>query len=223
MYIAWQCSGWKRRKKNSSHRRSRPNLAHGVKLSKEERFLAIIRLMREAWTPERIAGVLGCSMGMIGRTEQAEDLRIKFKVEDNPAQHLPVESLFEVTKLPPEFQAEVAELAMEVEAEPADVRRAVRAIKKGEVEDTEKIRRVMTDPEYAKSLQKAVPTLDDGNWMLSFATLIDSMETQTFAITPMERDAAVNLFHRLRTWADRQLGLLGGNSSEGTPRELPGM
>ncbi|MEI7833399.1 MAG: hypothetical protein WCJ56_09400, partial [bacterium] len=56
----------------------------------------------------------------------------------------------------------------------------------------------------------AMPALEvDGDWMMTFATLVDRMETRQLTIAPLERDAAVALFQRMRTWADRQLALLG--------------
>jgi len=185
------------------------NLGHGLRLSREERYQAIARLQRESWTPERIAEVLGCAVGMVGRTEKAEDLRVKYKVQSHPGAALPIESLVEVIKLPPEFQDEMVELACEVEAAPADLRRAVRAVKKGEVETTQDIRRTLTDPLWLKARQAALPDLQDGNWLMNFAIVIDQMENGSFSITPPERDAAVSLFRRLRGWADRQLALLG--------------
>jgi ParB-like chromosome segregation protein Spo0J len=189
------------------------NLGHGVHLTKEERYQAIARLQREAWNNERIAAFLGCSVAMVGKTEKAEDLRIKYKVADHPAVTLPIESLIEVTKLPPEYQDEIAELACEVEAEPRDVRRTVRAIKKGEVESTQDIRRTMTDPEFSRARKAALPALEEGNWLLTFATLADQLETTQISITPMEREAALALFTRLRTWADRQLSRLGAQET----------
>ena len=72
------------------------NLGHGVHLKKEERYKAIARLQREAWSNERIAAFLGCSGAMVGKTEKAEDLRIKFKVAAHPGVALPIESLIEV-------------------------------------------------------------------------------------------------------------------------------
>lgn len=196
------------------------NLAHGVRLTREERYQAIYRLQRESWTPERIVEVLGCSVAMVDRTEKAEDLRIKFKVQGHPGVALPTESLVEVTKLSPEYYDEIAELACEVEAEPADVRRAVRAIKKGTVDRPEEIRRVMTDPEYAKTLMNPLNALDNGNWLLTFATLIDQMEQNSFSITPVERQAAVALFRRMRGWADKQLALLSSDDAGNTSFEM---
>ena len=190
------------------------NMGHGVHLSKEERYTAIARLQREAWSNERIAAYLGCTPAMVGRTEKAEDLRIKYKVADHPGVTLPIESLIEVTKLPPEYQDEIAELACEVEAIPRDVRRTVRAIKKGEVETAGDIRRMMTDPEFAKARKNAMPALGDGNWLMTFATLADQLETTQISITPMEHEAALALFTRVRTWADRQLSRLNGTTPE---------
>jgi len=189
------------------------NLAHGLRLSREERYQAIARLQREAWTAERIAEVLGCSIGMIDRTEQAEDLRIKYKVASHPGAALPIETLVEVTKLDPEWHDDIVELACELEAAPGDVRRTVRALKKGEVETPQEIRRTMTDPGFLKARRNALPELKDGNWLLTFATLIDQMEAASFAITPVEREAAVTLFRRMRRWADHQLTLLGDEGS----------
>lgn len=185
------------------------NLGHGLRLTREERYQAIARLQRESWTPERIAEELGCALGMVDRTEKAEDLRIKYKVKSHPAAAMPIESLVEITKLPEEFQDEIVELACELEAAPADLRRTVRAVKKGEVETTQDIRRTMTDPEFLKMRKAAMSPLADGNWMMNFATVIDQMESTSFKITPVERDAALSLFRRLRGWADRQLALLG--------------
>lgn len=190
------------------------NMGHGVHLSKEERYTAIARLQREAWSNERIAAYLGCTPAMVGRTEKAEDLRIKYKVADHPGVALPIESLIEVTKLPPEYQDEIAELACEVEAIPRDVRRTVRAIKKGEVETAGDIRRMMTDPEFAKARKNAMPALGDGNWLMTFATLADQLETTQISITPMEHEAALALFTRVRTWADRQMARLNGTTPE---------
>jgi len=189
------------------------NLGHGLQLTREERYQAIARLQRESWTPERIAEMLGCALGMVDRTEKAEDLRIKYKVQSHPGAALPIESLVEVIKLPEEYQDEIVELACEVDAEPADLRRTVRAVKKGEVETPQDIRRTMTDPAFLKARKAAMPELQDGNWLLSFATVIDQMESASFAVTPVERDAALSLFRRLRQWADRQLALLGEEQS----------
>lgn len=189
------------------------NLGHGLRLTREERYQAIHRLMREAWTPERIAETLGCALGMVDRTEKAEDLRIKFKVQNHPGAALPLESLVEVIKLPPEFQDEIADLACEVEAGPSDVRRTVRAVKKGEVESSQEIRRTMTDPMFLKARHNALPELKDGNWLLTFATLIDQMEAASFSVSAVEHEAAVSLFRRLRQWADRHLAMLGEEES----------
>jgi hypothetical protein len=150
---------------------------------------------------------------MVGRTEKAEDLRIKYKVQSHPGAALPIESLVEVIKLPPEYQDEIVDLACELEAAPADLRRTVRAVKNGEVETPQDIRRTMTDPEFLKARKAAMPDLQDGNWLMNFATVIDQMESAAFSITPVERDAAVSLFRRLRGWADRQLSLLGEEES----------
>ncbi|HEY3376367.1 MAG TPA: ParB/RepB/Spo0J family partition protein [Armatimonadota bacterium] len=185
------------------------NLGHGVHLNKEERYKAIARMQREGWGHERITGFLGCSMSMVEKTEKAEDLRIKFKVADHPGVMLPTETLVEVTRLPQEYFDEIAELACDVEATPSDVRRTVRAIKKGEVETPQDIRRVMTDPEFAKARRNGGPTLDGDNWLMTFATLADQLETTQVSITPMEREAAASLFRRMRLWADRQLSRLG--------------
>jgi len=193
------------------------NLGHGVHLTKEERYKAIIRLQREAWTHERIAEFFGCSLKMVVNTEKAEDLRIKFKVQEHPGAALPTESLVEIIKLPQEYFDEMAELAAEVEAAPADVRRAVRAVKKGEVEDPQDIRRVMTDPEFLKTRKAATTPLEDGNWLMTFATLADQLENAQVTITPVEREAAVSLFRRMKTWVDRQLSRLG---AEETPSLL---
>ncbi len=194
----------------------RANMTHGVHLSREERYKAIARLQREAWTHERIADFFSCSLRMVANTEKAEDLRLKFKMHEHPGMKLPTESLVEIIKLAPEYHDEVAELASEVEAAPADVRRAVRAVKKGEVEDPEQIRRVLNDPEYLKARQSG-PTLEDGHWLMTFATLADQLENTQISITPMEREAAVTLFRRMRLWADRQLSRLG---AEETPSLL---
>jgi ParB-like chromosome segregation protein Spo0J len=193
------------------------NLGHGVHLSKEERYKAIARMQREGWTNERIAEFLGCSLAMASKTEKAEDLRIKFKVADHPGAALPIESLIEVTKLPQEYHDEIAELACEVEAIPADVRRTVRAIKKGDVETPQDIRRMMTDPEFAKARKAGGTSVDGDNWLMTFATLADQLETTEISITPMEREAAVALIKRMRIWADRQLSRLG---AEETPSML---
>ncbi|HEX2949112.1 MAG TPA: ParB/RepB/Spo0J family partition protein [Armatimonadota bacterium] len=185
------------------------NLGHGVHLRKEERYKAIARMQREGWTNERIAEFLNCSLAMTNKTEKAEDLRIKFKVDQHPGAALPIETLVEVTRLPQEYHEEIAELACEVEAVPADVRRTVRAIKKGEVETPQDIRRMMTDPEFAKAKKAGAPTVDGDNWLMTFATLADQLETTQISITPMEHEAAVALFKRVRLWVDRQLSRLG--------------
>ncbi len=189
------------------------NLVHGVKLSREERYKAIVRLQREAWTHERIAAFFGCSLRMVVNTEKAEDLRIKFKMRDNPGVRLPTESLVEIVKLPPEYHDEVAELASEVDAAPTDVRRTVRAVKKGEIEEPAQIRRALSDKEYLKARKAGAPTLDDGHWLMTFATLADQLENTQVSITPMEREAAVTLFRRMRHWADRQLSRLGAEET----------
>ena len=195
------------------------NLGHGVHLTKEERLKAIARLQRESWNNDRIAEFLGCSPAMVQKTEKAEDLRIKFKVANHPGAVLPTESLIEVNRLPQEYHEEIAELACDVDAAPADVRRTVRAIKKGEVETAADIRRTMTDPEFAKARRAAqLPGLNDGNWLMTFATLADQLETTQISITPVEREAAISLFQRMRSWADRHLSRLG---IEYTPPSLP--
>jgi len=185
------------------------NLGHGIRLSREERFKAIARLQREAWTPERITEFLGCSAGMVAKTEKAEDLRIKYKVHDNPAARLPTETLVEVVRLPEEFRDEVAELACEVEATCSDVRRAVRGVKQGVVVATADIKRMMTDPEYAKAKLKAATPANSGDWLMTFATLVDQIETAQVSLNPLERDTAVQLFVRMRNWANRNLVSLG--------------
>ena len=193
------------------------NLGHGVNLKKEERLKAVARLQREGWTNERIATFLGFSLTMVNKTEKAEDLRIKFKVENHPGAALPIESLIEINKLPQEYHDEIAELTCEVEAAPADVRRTVRAIKSEEADTPAEVRRIMTDPEYAKMRKAGLPALHDGNWLMTFATLADQLESTQISITPMEREAAVTLFRRMRTWADRQISRLG---AEETPAML---
>jgi len=189
------------------------NMVHGVKLSREERYKAIHRLQREAWTHERIAAFFGCSLRMVANTEKAEDLRIKFKMRDNPGVKLPTESLVEIVRLPPEYHDEVAELASTVEAAPADVRRAVRAVKKGVIEEPEQIRRVLSDKDYLKARQGGTPKLEDGNWLMTFASLADQLESSQISINPIEREAAVTLFRRMRLWADRQLSRLGAEET----------
>ncbi|MHB9133801.1 MAG: ParB/RepB/Spo0J family partition protein [Armatimonadota bacterium] len=193
------------------------NMSHGVHLKKEERFLAIARLQREGWTHERIAEFLGCSFNMVRNTEKAEDLRINFKVHDHPGAVLPLESLIEINKLPQEYHHEIAELACEVEATPTDVRRTVRAIKKDEVETAQDIRRAMMDPEFLKARKQGLAPIDAGNWLMTFATLADQLESSQITITPVEREAAVALFRRVQTWAARQLSRLG---AEETPALL---
>jgi ParB-like chromosome segregation protein Spo0J len=183
------------------------NLAHGIRLSKEDRLQAIEHLIREGWTPERIANALGCSIGQVDKTEKATDLRAHFKVNEHPGAKLPLETLTEIIRLPREYQEEIAEMACDVEAAPADVRRAVRAIKKDVVESNEEIRRVMTDPEFGKARLKAKDA-DTGQWLLTFATLVDQIETNGFTLSPDERDAAISLFARLRDWTNRQLKLI---------------
>jgi hypothetical protein len=71
----------------------------------------------------------------------------------------------------------------------------------------------MTDPEFLKARRNALPELQDGNWLLTFATLIDQMEAASFSVSGVERDAAVSLFRRLRQWADRHLAMLGDEES----------
>jgi hypothetical protein len=44
---------------------------------------------------------------------------------------------------------------------------------------------------------------------MTFATLADQLETTQISITPMEHEAAVALFKRVRLWVDRQLSRLG--------------
>ena len=189
------------------------NLGHGVHLNREERFKAIARLQREGWTNERIAEFIGCSLAMANKTEKAEDLRIKFKVADHPGARLATETLVEVTRLPQEYHDEIAELASEIEAAPTDVRRTVRAIKNGEAESPQDIRRMMSDPDYAKARKAGMPALDGTNWLLTFATLADQLETTQVSIAPIEREAAITLLQRMRVWADRQLSRLGAEES----------
>jgi hypothetical protein len=187
------------------------NLAHGLRLTKEERLRAIIQLTRDSWTNERIAEVLGCGMGLVNRAEKAEDLRIKFKVHDHPGASLPCETLVEVASLPPEYHDEIAELAVDVEADAKDVRRAARAIKKGVVDTADEIRRAMTDPEFAK-MRLSQAGKSGESWLMTFATLVDQMEGSQMAIQPAEREAAVALFRRLRMWSEEQLVALGDSS-----------
>ena len=185
------------------------NLAHGIRLSREERFKAIVRLQREGWTPDRIAEVLGVSEKMVDRTEKAEDLRIRFKVRDMPGAMLPTESLVEVVKLPDQFHEELAEIACDVEAAPGDVRRAVASIKRGDVETAQDIRRVMMDPEFAKARKVAAAAMQEGGWLMTFATLVDQLEATPIGVSTTERDAATMLFRRMQNWAARQLMQLG--------------
>ncbi len=194
------------------------NLGHGVRLTREERYRAIARMQREAWTHERIATFLGCSLPMVQKTEKAEDLRIRFKVADHAGAMLPTESLVEVVKLPEEYHHDFVEMICDADAQPSDVRRAVRAVKKGVVESPQEVRRVMTDPDYAKMrLSGKGPTLQSGDWLMTFATLADQLENAQVSISATERDAAVALFKRVRLWADRQLARMG---AEETPSML---
>jgi ParB-like chromosome segregation protein Spo0J len=188
------------------------NLGHGIRLSREERYKAIARLQREAWSPERITEVLGCSAGMVAKTEKAEDLRIKYKVHEHPAAKLPTETLVEVVRLPEEFRDDVAELAIEVEATAADVRRAVRGIKNGAVVSNPDIKRMMTDPEYAKAKLKNANPANSGDWLMTFATLVDQIESAQVQLNPLEREATVALFVRLRDWTNRNLVNLGAGT-----------
>lgn len=186
------------------------NLGHGVHLKKEERLKAIARLQRDSWSNERIKDFLGCSGAMVKNTEKAEDLRIKYKVANHPGAALPTETLVEVNRLAIEYQDDIVELACELEAAPADVRRTVRAIKKGEVENPIEIRKTMADSEYLKARRAAqIPALAEGNWLMTFATLADQLEASQIAINPTEREAAITLFQRMRSWADHHLALLG--------------
>lgn len=190
------------------------NLGHGLRLTREERYRAIHRLQREGWTPERIVGVLGCSSGMVARTEKAEDLRIALKVQDRPGAMLPTETLVEITRLPQEYHQEIAELACEVEAAPADVRRAVRAIRKNEVESPQDIRRAMTDPEFLKTRHASMLALGGSdNWLVTFAAMLDHLEGGQVSVTPVEQEAAATLFRRMRAWIDRQLSRLGADET----------
>ena len=186
------------------------NLGHGVHLKKEERLKAIARLQRGSWNNERITEFLGCSAAMVNNTEKAEDLRIKYKVANSPAANLPTETLVEINRLPPEYQDDIVELTCELNAAPADVRRTVRAIKKGEVENPIEIRKTMADSEYLKARRAAqLPALAEGNWLMTFASLADQLEASQIAINPTEREAAITLFQRMRSWADHYLKMLG--------------
>ena len=186
------------------------NLGHGMHLKKEERLKAIARLQRDSWNNDRIKEFLGCTAAMVKNTEKAEDLRIKYKVANSPAALLPTETLVEVNRLPIEYQDDIVELACELQAAPADVRRTVRAIKKGEVENPIEIRKTMADSEYLKARRAAqLPALAEGNWLMTFAALADQLEKSQIAINPMEREAAITLFQRMRSWADHHLMLLG--------------
>ena len=149
---------------------------------------------------------------MVQRTEKAEDLRIKYKVHDHPGVKLPTETLVEVVRLPEEFRDDVAELACEVEATTADVRRAVRGIKNGVVVNNTDIKRMMTDPEYAKAKLKAASPANSGDWLMTFATLVDQIESAQIQLSPLEREATVSLFVRLRDWANRNLVNLGAGT-----------
>lgn len=182
------------------------NLGHGLHLSREERYQAISRLQRESWTDERIAEFLGCSVGMVRRTEKAEDLRIKFKVNDHPGVMLPIESLVEVAKLPQEYHDELAALACEVEAAPTDIRRAVKAVKDGIVDTKGDIRHAMMDAEFVKARRNSINS-GNGNWLMTFATMVDQLEAAQITVTPPERDAALALFRRTRAWAEHQIML----------------
>ncbi len=188
------------------------NLAHGVQLSREERFQAIARLQRESWTPERITAFLGCSPVMVKKTEKAEDLRVALKVQRNPGATLPIESLAELTRLPNEYHHELAELASELEAQPTDVRRTVKAIKKGLVESSGDIRKAMTDADFVKMREKNL-ALSGGDWLMTFATMVDQLEATNMTITAVEQQAAEMLFRRIRAWADRQLATIGNETS----------
>lgn len=194
------------------------NLGHGLRLSKEERLKAVARLAQEGWTPERITEFLGCSLGLVKQAEEAENLRVRFKVKSHPAASLPTETLAEVARLDPIDHEGVADIICEVEATPSDVRRTVRAMKKELVATDEDIRRAMLDPEFVKMRRKAAEA-NAGGWLMNFATVIDQMEASQISISSTEHAAAVNLFRRMRSWADRQLVALGEEkalSLEGT-------
>jgi ParB-like chromosome segregation protein Spo0J len=194
------------------------NLGHGLRLSKEERLKAVARLAHEGWTPERIVEFLGCSTGLVKQAEEAESLRIRFKVNNHPAAVLPTEILAEVAKLDPVDHEGVADIICDVDATPADVRRTVRAMKKELVATDADIRRAMMDPEFVKMRRKAAEA-NAGGWLQNFATVIDQMEVTQISISSAEHAAAVNLFRRMRSWADRQLVALGEEkalSLEGT-------
>lgn len=188
------------------------NLGHGVRLSREDRYKAIVRLMREGWTPERIADVIGVGLKTIEHTEKAEDFRIRYKVKDSPVASLPTETLVEVVKLPDEYHEDIAELACEMEAAPADVRRTARAIKKGLVETPQDIRRAMTDAEFVKQRAMMREQAGDGRWLMTFATLVDQLEKTQSGFNPSEQDAAITLFTRMRDWSMRQLANLGAEA-----------
>lgn len=194
------------------------NMNHGLRLSREERLRAVAKLGREGWTTERITEFLGCPASLVKLAEGAEDMRARFRAQQHPASMLPCETLAEVSKLDPVDMNDVADIICELEAAPADVRRTVRAIKKELVETNEDIRRAMADPEFVKLRQKAAEA-SEGGWLMSFATVVDQMESTNIKVGSGEHEAAVALFRRMRAWADRQLVALGaesGLSLEGT-------
>jgi ParB-like chromosome segregation protein Spo0J len=189
------------------------NLGHGVRLSREERLKAVAKLAREGWPPERIIEFLGCTPILVKQAEQAEDLRVHFRVANHPGAMLPTETLAEVAKLEPVDRDGVAEIICDVEAPPADVRRAVRAIRKELVESDADVRKALMDPEFVKLRQKAAEAIANGGWLYNFASVLDQMEASQIAISSNEHDAAVALFRRMRSWADKQLLTLGAQDA----------
>jgi ParB-like chromosome segregation protein Spo0J len=190
------------------------NLGHGVALTKEDRFRAINKMLRQSWTPERISEALGIPRIMIDRTEKAENLRIGLRAENRPGANLSTESLAEVVRLPREDQVELADMAIEVSAKPGDVRRAVRAVKNDESISTAEVRKIMMDPEYAKMKKNANITMNGADLLMTFAQIVDQLDTAQYTLEPQEHDAAVTVFFRMREWLDRQISLLTANSNQ---------
>jgi len=186
------------------------NMGHGVHLNKEERYKAIHKLQRMGWTNEKITGYIGCSAVMVEKTEQAEDLRNKFRVSNYDCINLPTESLIELIKVPG-YSEDIAEIAVEIDAAPSDVRRAVKAIKNEVIEGDTEIRKALMDCGFVKNRLEA-KKMREGDWLANFSELVDKLEaSSSTAVREDEKQAAINIYTRVRDWSDKQIAVLTNN------------
>ena len=186
------------------------NLGHGANLSKEERYKAIHKLQRAGWTNEKIAELLNCGITTVNKTEEAENLRNKFRMTNYDCIGLETESLIELIKVP-QYSEDIAEIAVELDSTPTDVRRAVKAVKNEVIEGNDEIKQALLNNEFVKHRLEA-KKMRDGNWLTNFAELVDKLEAASItSVREDEKQAAINIYTRVRDWSDKQIAILTDN------------